>query len=173
VSSWEHNRGLPSATGSNDNNRHLAAYTCTLSSDEGRQCGPQVTRWYYDSTDRKCATYTYFGCDGNSNNFATQQDCKEYCRVDSRFGGILKFVFIRNLVSKTLLKSADCPDGGSVYSDFTGQATTCAIDSDCPNTHYCTAVSSYERNIGFRVSQNCCPSKSELTFSYAVRLFPK
>lgn len=68
----------------------LAAYTCSLGSKSGAVCGPAVTRWYYDSTSRTCQTYSFNGCDGNSNNFATQQDCKDYCRVES------------------------CPDGGEV-----------------------------------------------------------
>ncbi|VDL66548.1 unnamed protein product, partial [Nippostrongylus brasiliensis] len=66
------------------------AYTCSLSYKSGASCGPAVTRWYYDSTSRTCQTYSFNGCDGNSNNFATQQDCKDYCRVES------------------------CPDGGEV-----------------------------------------------------------
>ncbi|KAK6039415.1 Kunitz/Bovine pancreatic trypsin inhibitor domain protein [Cooperia oncophora] len=66
------------------------AYTCSLSYKSGASCGPAVTRWYYDSTTRTCQTYSFNGCDGNSNNFATQQDCKDYCRVES------------------------CPDGGEV-----------------------------------------------------------
>lgn len=66
------------------------AYTCSLSSKSGAVCGPAVTRWYYDSTSRSCQTFSFNGCDGNSNNFATQQDCKDYCRVES------------------------CPDGGEV-----------------------------------------------------------
>lgn len=50
-----------------------SAYTCSLSYKAGATCGPAVTRWYYDSTTRTCQTYSFNGCDGNSNNFATQQ----------------------------------------------------------------------------------------------------
>uniref|UniRef100_A0A183CQ96 Kunitz/Bovine pancreatic trypsin inhibitor domain protein n=1 Tax=Globodera pallida TaxID=36090 RepID=A0A183CQ96_GLOPA len=49
---------------------------------QGAVCGPSVTRWFYDSTQRACQTFSFNGCDGNSNNFATQQDCKDYCRVE-------------------------------------------------------------------------------------------
>lgn len=71
---------------------YTAAHTCSLSPKRGATCGPAVTRWYYHSSSRTCQTFSFSGCDGNSNNFATQQDCKDYCRVES------------------------CPDGGEVNS---------------------------------------------------------
>lgn len=73
---------------------NIAAYTCSLTYKSGAMCGPAVTRWYYDSTTRTCQTFSFNGCDGNSNNFATQQDCKDYCRVES------------------------CPDGGEVSDNL-------------------------------------------------------
>jgi hypothetical protein len=117
----------------------LSAYTCSQSFSTGNVCGPTVTRWYYDSTNRACQTFTYNGCDGNSNNFATQQDCKEFCRVDS------------------------CPDGGSLYTDLSGVARVCSIDNDCPSTHFCTSVSTYSTQRGYAVNSYCCPTKSTST----------
>lgn len=47
---------------------------------------------------------------------ATQQDCKDYCRVES------------------------CPDGGEVWKEPNGAARACTTNRQCPSTHYCTPV---------------------------------
>lgn len=57
----------------------ISAYTCTVSFDVGTSCGPTVSRWYYSSATRTCQNFAYLGCDGGPNNFATQQDCQDFC----------------------------------------------------------------------------------------------
>lgn len=57
------------------------AYTCSLSSDSGRTCGAATSRWYYDTSDQRCVSFTYYGCDGNPNNFASKYLCEVYCGV--------------------------------------------------------------------------------------------
>ncbi|KAK0424287.1 hypothetical protein QR680_008593 [Steinernema hermaphroditum] len=111
------------------------AYTCSLSYKSGATCGPAVTRWYYDSTTRTCQTYSFNGCDGNSNNFATQQDCKDYCRVES------------------------CPDGGEVWKEPNGAARACTSNRQCPSTHYCTPVTTWTGTV-YQTKSLCCPSKN-------------
>lgn len=111
------------------------AYTCSLSYKSGASCGPAVTRWYYDSTTRTCQTYSFNGCDGNSNNFATQQDCKDYCRVES------------------------CPDGGEVWKEQNGAARACTTNRQCPSTHYCTPVTTWTGTV-YQTKSLCCPSKN-------------
>ncbi|CAJ0593741.1 unnamed protein product [Cylicocyclus nassatus] len=111
------------------------AYTCSLSYKSGASCGPAVTRWYYDSTTRTCQTYSFNGCDGNSNNFATQQDCKDYCRVES------------------------CPDGGEVWKEQNGAARACTTSRQCPSTHYCTPVTTWTGTV-YQTKSLCCPSKN-------------
>jgi hypothetical protein len=58
-----------------------SAYTCSLSSDAGRQCTTAVSRWYFDTINQRCSTFLYYGCDGNPNNFATASSCETYCGV--------------------------------------------------------------------------------------------
>ena len=64
---------------------HNTAYTCALSSDVGRTCGSATTRWYFDSQNRRCISFTYYGCDGNPNNFASKYLCETYCGVGGSF----------------------------------------------------------------------------------------
>lgn len=78
-------------------------------------------------------THFYQPFSGNSNNFATQQDCEEYCGV----GG--------------------CPEGGQPYRDARGQYQLCGNGIGCPLTHYCTQVT-----LGTTTAYNyCCPTKGK------------
>ncbi|CAJ0953752.1 unnamed protein product, partial [Mesorhabditis belari] len=67
-----------------DGNQHgccpTQAYTCSQMPDEGRSCSPGISiRWFYDNKHAQCRSFSYRGCDGNSNNFASQKDCEDYC----------------------------------------------------------------------------------------------
>ncbi|TNM94487.1 hypothetical protein fugu_017246 [Takifugu bimaculatus] len=42
-------------------------------------CRASFTRWYYNPLDRKCARFTYGGCDANDNNFEEEPKCEESC----------------------------------------------------------------------------------------------
>ncbi|KRY15919.1 Uncharacterized protein T12_8077 [Trichinella patagoniensis] len=78
--------------------------TCSIDPvDAGTLCsGTPVSRWHYNSGSKKCETFRYNGCDGNSNNFATRIDCQDYCHV----GG--------------------CPEGGEPFKEpGTGQFRVC------------------------------------------------
>ncbi|KAK6044703.1 Kunitz/Bovine pancreatic trypsin inhibitor domain protein [Cooperia oncophora] len=81
----------------------------------------------------ECESFEYLGCDGNSNNFATRQECESYCGV----GG--------------------CANGGVPLRDSSGSIQTCSERSGgCPSTHECYAVSLGPDT----VSHRCCPTKS-------------
>uniref|UniRef100_K1PKN2 Papilin n=1 Tax=Magallana gigas TaxID=29159 RepID=K1PKN2_MAGGI len=54
---------------------------CKLNSDTG-PCRALVMRWYYDYNDGVCRNFSYGGCDGNQNNFETQQACESTCSRD-------------------------------------------------------------------------------------------
>ncbi|MCI4388590.1 hypothetical protein PGIGA_G00087840, partial [Pangasianodon gigas] len=53
---------------------------CRLPIDVG-SCKMSQQFWAFDSTNGKCVTFNYGGCDGNGNRFYTQKECEEYCGV--------------------------------------------------------------------------------------------
>ncbi|XGW15900.1 hypothetical protein V3C99_001391 [Haemonchus contortus] len=110
------------------------AFTCSLSSNPGKTCGPGVSfKFYYNAQTQECESFEYLGCDGNSNNFATRQECEAYCGV----GG--------------------CANGGVPLRDSSGAIQTCSERTGgCPSTHECYAVSLGPDS----VSHRCCPTKS-------------
>lgn len=54
---------------------------CKLNSETG-PCRALVYRWYYDYNEGVCKQFSYGGCDGNQNNFETQQACESSCSRD-------------------------------------------------------------------------------------------
>ncbi|XP_033360930.1 spondin-1 isoform X1 [Bombus vosnesenskii] len=50
---------------------------CKKPKEEGR-CNGNIIRWYFDK-EKGCKSFKYSGCDGNENNFPTEQDCKKVC----------------------------------------------------------------------------------------------
>lgn len=56
----------------------LDSDACTLPEDPG-PCSNSTVRWYYDSDSEKCQQFMYGGCDGNSNNFQTIEECIGRC----------------------------------------------------------------------------------------------
>ncbi|XP_045497747.1 kunitz-type serine protease inhibitor bitisilin-3-like [Colias croceus] len=56
---------------------------CSLQPRVGN-CDKRIQRYYYDWKLEECLIFTYSGCDGNRNNFATQLECQRLCLgVDS------------------------------------------------------------------------------------------
>merc|ERR1712226_3937 len=51
---------------------------CSLPKDMG-PCRSTVQRWYYDQQEGQCKDFTWGGCAGNQNNFASQEKCQEKC----------------------------------------------------------------------------------------------
>ncbi|KAG7466891.1 hypothetical protein MATL_G00147110 [Megalops atlanticus] len=58
---------------------------CSLILDQG-PCRDYNIRWYYDKQANACAQFWYGGCEGNSNRFDTEDQCKTIC-VLPRAGG--------------------------------------------------------------------------------------
>ncbi|CRK90300.1 CLUMA_CG004005, isoform A [Clunio marinus] len=45
-------------------------------------CEALIPRWHYDPTTQICSQFNYGGCDGNANNFMTEEECYETCCTD-------------------------------------------------------------------------------------------
>ncbi|XP_054837319.1 protease inhibitor 1-like [Eublepharis macularius] len=53
-------------------------YRCTLPPETG-PCKMNIKRYYYNPRQRRCMTFTWGGCQGNSNNFKTKEECERVC----------------------------------------------------------------------------------------------
>lgn len=59
---------------------HIFHHSCALKKDEG-PCKALKDRFYFDIDKGRCEHFEYGGCQGNANNFETQQECEEMCLV--------------------------------------------------------------------------------------------
>ena len=44
-------------------------------------CSADFLRYYWSEEDSECRPFTYGGCQGNGNNFATQEECYSTCNA--------------------------------------------------------------------------------------------
>ncbi|CAD6193631.1 unnamed protein product [Caenorhabditis auriculariae] len=51
---------------------------CKHPKDSGN-CRGQFVRWYFDDATQLCDVFTYTGCQGNGNNFASREECQAIC----------------------------------------------------------------------------------------------
>lgn len=42
-------------------------------------CEAAMTRWFFNSQTKQCEVFLYGGCEGNDNNFMSEDECKESC----------------------------------------------------------------------------------------------
>uniref|UniRef100_A0A8C6HJE2 Tissue factor pathway inhibitor 2 n=1 Tax=Mus spicilegus TaxID=10103 RepID=A0A8C6HJE2_MUSSI len=57
--------------------KHIPSF-CSSPKDEGL-CSANVTRFYFNSRNKTCETFTYTGCGGNENNFYYLDACHRAC----------------------------------------------------------------------------------------------
>uniref|UniRef100_A0A914N7D0 BPTI/Kunitz inhibitor domain-containing protein n=1 Tax=Meloidogyne incognita TaxID=6306 RepID=A0A914N7D0_MELIC len=56
---------------------------CLQNSQVGTLCGNSrrsVTRWAFVARENACRSFNYNGCNGNCNNFLSQQTCEFACK---------------------------------------------------------------------------------------------
>ncbi|XP_055525400.1 papilin isoform X2 [Wyeomyia smithii] len=59
---------------------HFDTRFCFLEMDSGdRECSNWARRFFYDRGSGTCMDFTYTGCGGNENNFASFEDCDRAC----------------------------------------------------------------------------------------------
>lgn len=51
---------------------------CKLPPEQG-PCRGRIPRFYYSASSKRCELFTYGGCQGNANNFKTEEDCVAAC----------------------------------------------------------------------------------------------
>ncbi|XP_050452596.1 spondin-1 isoform X2 [Cataglyphis hispanica] len=61
-----------------DFSREEAEKICSEPMEKGR-CNSNILRAYFDKQSGRCHLFSYSGCDGNRNNFPTEQDCNNVC----------------------------------------------------------------------------------------------
>ncbi|KIH56166.1 Kunitz/Bovine pancreatic trypsin inhibitor domain protein [Ancylostoma duodenale] len=56
-------------------------YLCNLQYDAGKfgDQGSHRPRYFYSKSFKNCMLFTYYGRDGNANNFETYNECKAMC----------------------------------------------------------------------------------------------
>ncbi|XP_064468863.1 tissue factor pathway inhibitor-like isoform X2 [Ornithodoros turicata] len=52
---------------------------CGEKEDDG-PCRASILRYYFDWKTWQCLSFIYGGCEGNNNNFQTQEDCRRTCK---------------------------------------------------------------------------------------------
>ncbi|XP_072031734.1 papilin-like isoform X2 [Amphiura filiformis] len=57
-------------------------HTCTLPRDSGRVCSDYLIKWYFDTDYSRCTQFWYGGCEGNTNRFDSEEECKAGCGDD-------------------------------------------------------------------------------------------
>ncbi|KAG5895097.1 hypothetical protein JTB14_036372 [Gonioctena quinquepunctata] len=67
---------------------NVAKVVCMQDSDPG-PCQGYHNRWWFDATKLKCFSFIFGGCRGNRNNFLTEEQCMDTCKIvkDAIIGG--------------------------------------------------------------------------------------
>lgn len=55
-----------------------AGDVCGLPKQPG-MCMGYFQKWFYNSKTGECESFIYGGCQGNANNFKTEEECEEAC----------------------------------------------------------------------------------------------
>lgn len=103
---------------------------CTEQVKKG-SCDGQHLRYFYDINNDECRLFYYSGCDGNTNNFATQSECDKRCKLN-------KIVERPAPVQEKPVPAGQCPNGQLPLGE--NAPVLCGNQTDsigCPQGYYC------------------------------------
>ncbi|KAM6959217.1 tissue factor pathway inhibitor 2 [Aplochiton taeniatus] len=63
---------------------------CLLQVDEG-PCRGDILRYYYNTISQQCEKFSYGGCQGNTNNFLSYEECRKTCFKIPKIPQICRF----------------------------------------------------------------------------------
>ena len=100
-----------SCTWSGPKNIYLIIYFPEFCNDKPEigTCRGSFEKWYFDTESGGCKTFIYGGCDGNQNNFETQDQCEKSCQIFEK-------------VQTKIISSAE--------SDFDDEGGICELEYD-------------------------------------------
>ncbi|XP_054180172.1 WAP four-disulfide core domain protein 8 isoform X1 [Homo sapiens] len=78
-------------------------------------CNHEAQRWHFDFKNYRCTPFKYRGCEGNANNFLSEDACRTACMLIVKDGQCPLFPFTER---------KECPP-------------SCHSDIDCPQTDKC------------------------------------
>uniref|UniRef100_A0A914XTC4 BPTI/Kunitz inhibitor domain-containing protein n=1 Tax=Panagrolaimus superbus TaxID=310955 RepID=A0A914XTC4_9BILA len=115
-----------SRAGSVDALARLRVNPCTQEVEEG-DCNDAHLRYFYDIKTDTCRLFYYSGCNGNANNFITQNECNQRCKL-----GIII------TTTEAPVPPGRCPGGKLPLGD--NAPVLCGNQTDsigCPRGYYC------------------------------------
>uniref|UniRef100_A0A914UM15 BPTI/Kunitz inhibitor domain-containing protein n=1 Tax=Plectus sambesii TaxID=2011161 RepID=A0A914UM15_9BILA len=107
------------------------AYICALPPQTGTMCGSSTQlRYYFNIVTQQCTSFSYNGCNGNMNNFATLTECNDFCFSSGKNPS--SQVPTQCTLSATVNV---CPLGFTCQSDIPNafQGYCCSVSPVCPN----------------------------------------
>ncbi|KAI1722806.1 kunitz/Bovine pancreatic trypsin inhibitor domain-containing protein [Ditylenchus destructor] len=105
---------------------------CIQSVERGN-CNEAHLRYFYDVDNDHCRLFYYSGCNGNSNNFATSQECEKRCKL-----GVIITQTAPPAVATPPTTPGRCPNGQMPLGDTSPVLCGNSTDSiGCPSGYYC------------------------------------
>ncbi len=111
---------------------------CSLPLESG-PCEAAFERFGFDTSRRECVSFTYGGCEGNGNNFATLAECEVACEHTTGNPGceVIKCGAGEQCVydGDEAVCATPCAEAGACES-----GTSCGCGTSCPQCKDCVSV---------------------------------
>jgi hypothetical protein len=88
------------------------AHICSLPPTPGNQCAKMsITRFYFNIVTKECGKFSFNGCNGNLNNFASLEQCTNFCSSSACLPGEITYkdVNIKKIVECAPSMVNSCP----------------------------------------------------------------